>query len=132
MRQVLSSAFTHYLLIITQDDNGESGVQLAQVPAIVYENDRITSLTVTTVTLTRGGTYRYEIYGQNSASNLNPNDISVVGSANFTSNPRIEAGHISTNPQTADFHAAWMMAEINNAAPFGVDMRKKGKADGRA
>jgi hypothetical protein len=80
MRQVLSSAFTHYLLIITQDDNGESGVQLAQVPAIAYENDRITSLTVTTVTLTRGGTYRYEIYGQNSASNLNPNNSSVVGS----------------------------------------------------
>jgi hypothetical protein len=58
--------------------------------------------------------------------------ISCVGSANFTNNPRIEAGHISTRKQTADFHRDWILAEIKNCAPFGVDMRKVGKKDGRA
>ena len=53
--------------------------------------------------------------------------ISCVGSANFTSNPRIEAGYLSTNPQIADFHTAWIMAEINRADPFGLDIRKRGK-----
>lgn len=57
--------------------------------------------------------------------------ISVVGSANFTNNPRIEAGHISTNPDTAAFHAAWILDEIAKKEPFGVDMRKRGKKDGR-
>jgi hypothetical protein len=58
--------------------------------------------------------------------------ISVVGSANFTNNPRIEAGHMSTNAKAADFHAGWILAEIKNAQPFGLDMRKRGRADGRA
>jgi len=58
--------------------------------------------------------------------------ISCVGSANFTNNPRIEAGHISTARNVAEFHADWIRAEIANAAPFGVDMRKAGKRDGRS
>jgi len=58
--------------------------------------------------------------------------ISCVGSANFTNNPRIEAGHISTARNVAEFHADWSRAEIANAAPFGVDMRKAGKRDGRS
>jgi hypothetical protein len=57
--------------------------------------------------------------------------VSCVGSANFTNNPRIEAGHISTQKKTAIFHRDWILAEIKNAAPFGVDMRKAGKPDGR-
>lgn len=57
--------------------------------------------------------------------------ISVVGSANFTSNPRIEAGHMSTSKEVADFHEGWLLAEINKAEPFGCDMNKRGKADGR-
>lgn len=52
---------------------------LAQVPVIVSESQRITTLTVTTLTLTLPGLYRYEVYGQNSAVNLNPTDNSVVG-----------------------------------------------------
>jgi hypothetical protein len=97
MRQVLTETFTHYLLVITQDDNGQSGVQLAQVPTIAYENDRITSLTVTTVTLTQGGTYRYEIYGQNSASNIDPENAAVVGS--------VAIGTIKMNDTTQYFNA---------------------------
>ena len=58
--------------------------------------------------------------------------MSCVTSANFTNNPRIEAGHISTNPAVGDFHRQWIQAEIDKAAPFGADMRKMGKKDGRA
>lgn len=50
--------------------------------------------------------------------------ISFVSSANFTNNPRIEAGHISTNPDISHFHKSWIMAEIEKAEPFGVDMRR--------
>lgn len=57
--------------------------------------------------------------------------ISCVGSANLTSNPRIEAGHISTSHRIAEFHERWIRQEIENAKPFGVDMRQRGKADGR-
>ena len=56
--------------------------------------------------------------------------ISVVGSANFTNNPRIEAGHLSTLPAIASFHEEWIKAEIANSKPFGVDMRKA-RQDGR-
>lgn len=57
--------------------------------------------------------------------------VSVVGSANFTSNPRIEAGHVSTRRAVGEFHRDWILAEINNAKPFGDDMNKIGKKDGR-
>lgn len=57
--------------------------------------------------------------------------VSCVGSANFTGNPRIEAGHISTSSAVGDFHRRWIESEIKNAAPFGIDMRKVGKPDGR-
>ncbi len=55
------------------------GNSIAQVPPIVVENQRYTELTVTTVGLTLPGRYRYDVYGQNSNSNTNPNNASVVG-----------------------------------------------------
>jgi magnesium-transporting ATPase (P-type) len=78
-RQYFATAFSHYLLILTHEENSTTGTDLAQVVTIVNENQRITTLTVTTVGLTLAGRYRYEVYGQNSAVNLNPNDASVVG-----------------------------------------------------
>ena len=78
-RQYFASTFTHYLLILTHEENSTTGTDLAQVPTIVNENQRITTLTVTTAGLTLAGRYRYYVYGQNSASNTNPNDVSVVG-----------------------------------------------------
>lgn len=57
--------------------------------------------------------------------------VAVVGSANFTNNPRIEAGHLTTSRETAEFHRRWILAEIDHAAPFGEDMRRRGKKDGR-
>ena len=78
-RQYFAQTFTHFLLIITHEENSTAGDSIAQVPAIVLENQRITQLTVTTVGLTLQGRYRYYVYGQNSAVNLDPNNAAVVG-----------------------------------------------------
>lgn len=78
-RQYYATAYTHYLLIITHEENSTTGEELAQVATVVLENVRITQLTVTTVGLTLAGRYRYEVYGQNSANNLDPTNASVVG-----------------------------------------------------
>lgn len=79
-RQMYSDAFTHYLLILTLEDNGAlTGETLAQVPIIVIDNERFTQLTITTETLLTAGTYRYDVYGQNSSSNTDVEDASVVG-----------------------------------------------------
>ncbi len=78
-RQYFAQTFTNFLLIITHEENSTAGDSIAQVPAIVLENQRITQLTVTTVGLTLQGRYRYYVYGQNSAVNLDPNNAAVVG-----------------------------------------------------
>lgn len=52
-------------------------------------------------------------------------NISIIGSANYTNNPRIEAGVITESKQIANFHKDWIMAEINNADPF--EAKKRGK-----
>lgn len=78
-RQYFAATFTHFLLIITHEENSTAGDSVAQVPVIVLENQRITQLTVTTVGLTLQGRYRYYVYGQNSAVNLDPNNAAVVG-----------------------------------------------------
>lgn len=44
--------------------------------------------------------------------------VSCVCSANFTNNPRIEAGHISTNTEIFDFHYDWLKREIAQLHPF--------------
>nr|VFK22815.1 MAG: hypothetical protein BECKLPF1236A_GA0070988_103594 [Candidatus Kentron sp. LPFa]VFK35193.1 MAG: hypothetical protein BECKLPF1236C_GA0070990_103434 [Candidatus Kentron sp. LPFa] len=53
--------------------------------------------------------------------------ISCVSSANWTHNPRIEAGHLSTNKQVADFHTDWIRREIQGKEPFGQDVVKVAK-----
>jgi len=78
-RQYFAVAFTHYLLILIHEENSTVGEELAQVPTIVLENQRITQLTVTTVGLTLPGRYRFEVYGQNSAVNLDPSNAAVLG-----------------------------------------------------
>lgn len=78
-RQYYATAFTDYLLILTHEENSTTGTYLAQVANILNETTRITQLQVTTVGLTLAGRYRYEVYGQNSNSNTNPADASVVG-----------------------------------------------------
>ena len=78
-RQYYATPYTHYLLVLTHEENSTAGDQLAQVATIVNENVRITQLSVTTVGLTLAGRYRYEVYGQNSAVNINPSNAAVVG-----------------------------------------------------
>lgn len=44
--------------------------------------------------------------------------ISIVGSANWTQNPRVECGVISTEKNTALFHIEWIEKLMNNAELF--------------
>jgi magnesium-transporting ATPase (P-type) len=78
-RQYYATPYTHYLIVLTHEENSTTGEELAQVATIVNENVRITQLSVTTVGLTLAGRYRYEVYGQNSAVNINPSNAAVVG-----------------------------------------------------
>jgi len=94
-RQYYSTAFTNYLFILTHEENSTTGNKLAQVAVIANENVRITQLTVTTVGLTLAGRYRYEVYGQNSAVNTNPNNAAVVGI--------VERGYVVLNSNTQWF-----------------------------
>jgi len=80
-RSFYATAFTHYLLVLVLDGVGvdQQGATLAQVLDVVNENARATEVTLTTIGLTNTGTYQYYAYGQNSSSNINPDDASVVG-----------------------------------------------------
>ncbi len=44
--------------------------------------------------------------------------ISIVSSANFTNNPRIESGVLTESKKIADFHIGWISEEIAGAKPF--------------
>jgi hypothetical protein len=94
-RQYYSTAFTHYLIILTHEENSTTGSDLAQVATIVNETVRVTQLTITTVGLTLAGRYRYEVYGQNSAINTNPTNAAVVGI--------VERGYAVLNDNTSWF-----------------------------
>jgi len=75
-RQYFNVAFTNYLLVLTYEMTGE---KLAQVVDVITENERVTKIRLTTVPLIDAGRYHYEVYGQNSNTNLDPTDDSVVG-----------------------------------------------------
>jgi hypothetical protein len=78
-RQYFATPFTHYLFILTHEENSTTGRKWPQVATIVNENVRITELSISTDKITLAGRYRYDVYGQNSANNINPNNASVVG-----------------------------------------------------
>jgi hypothetical protein len=44
--------------------------------------------------------------------------ISVVGSANYTRNPRIEAGVLCCDKTVAAFHRDWILKELSNSSAF--------------
>jgi hypothetical protein len=78
-------AFTHYLVIFTSMASLDTFAMVGNVDA---DNARYTKLSVLTnqtlgasgrVLLTESGQYTYEVYGQNSSSNLSPTDASVEG-----------------------------------------------------
>ena len=78
-------AFTNYLIIL---ENMASTEQHAFVGDVEVDNARYTKISVYTnqplgsssrVLLTETGLYTYKAYGQNSSTNLNASDVSVVG-----------------------------------------------------
>jgi hypothetical protein len=75
-RAYFNVAFTHYLLVMTYEMTGE---KLAQVVEVINENERVTKIRLTTVGLVDAGRYHSEVYGQNSSSNIDPTNASVVG-----------------------------------------------------
>jgi hypothetical protein len=75
-RAYFNVAFTHYLLVMTYEMTGE---KLAQVVDVMYENERVTKIRLTTVGLVDAGRYHYEVNGQNSSTNIEPTDAPVVG-----------------------------------------------------
>lgn len=77
-RAIFSLPFTHYLLTLTAEDNGHSTEDSAQVLTVVTENTRYTKATFSTTGL-KAGRYSFVIYAQDSASNTDKEDSSVVG-----------------------------------------------------
>lgn len=75
-RTFFTESFTHYLMVLSKELSNKS---LHQVVEIIQENERFTKIKLTTESLIDSGTYRYEVYGQNSSTNTDINDASVVG-----------------------------------------------------
>jgi hypothetical protein len=71
--------FTHYMFSIIREENSETGEKLNQVPAVITDGSGYSHITVTTSTLTQAGRYRYVVYGQNSSTNIDDEDASIVG-----------------------------------------------------
>jgi hypothetical protein len=80
-------AYTHYLIILTSKATGET---FSFVADVVSEDARITEITVSTATnnpsssaviISEGGQYIYTVYGQNSSTNTDPDNATVVGIA---------------------------------------------------
>jgi hypothetical protein len=76
-------SFTHYLLELTNQATQEKHYA---VPVLSYDNERYTQFeldtnadTTNSVLITESGLFTYKIWGQNSATNLDPDDAVVVG-----------------------------------------------------
>lgn len=77
------ASFTHYLLELTNQATEEKHYA---VPVLTYDNERYTQFDLPTnadatssVLITESGLYTYKVWGQNSSTNLDPEDASVVG-----------------------------------------------------
>jgi len=77
--------YTNYLVIFT---NMMSREEYPFVANVLSDNDRYTKIRISTdsnaptsgdILVTETGQFWYKVFGQNSSSNLNPNDVSVVG-----------------------------------------------------
>jgi hypothetical protein len=73
------ATYTHYLFVFKYEEHGAGGSPVGTVATIVYENWRVTEVTLSTVGIEITGRYSYTVYGQNSASNTDPDDAAVVG-----------------------------------------------------
>ena len=82
---LFSTTYTNYLLVLQNELTSEL---LYVIPTIINENNRITTLGISTnfddpinasILINHGGRWNYIVYGQNSDTNLDPNDVVVVG-----------------------------------------------------
>ena len=98
-------SFTHYLMILK---NNATEKEHPCILSPTLDNERYTRVGIPTnnddpaggsVLITESGLYTYTIYGQNSATNKNPEDASVVGVC--------EVG-----PCRVSAEAAWTIPEV--------------------
>jgi hypothetical protein len=82
---LFDTTYTDYLLVIQNEITLET---FYVIPAQISENDRVTTLAISTndddptngsIYVTNGGRYNFIIYGQNSTTNLDPQNAVVVG-----------------------------------------------------
>jgi hypothetical protein len=82
---LFDTTYTDYLLMIQNEITLET---FYVIPAQISENDRVTTLAISTndddptngsILVTNGGRYNFIIYGQNSDTNLDPQNAVVVG-----------------------------------------------------
>ena len=71
--------FSHYMVSIIHEENSETGTLLNQVPEVLSDGSNYSNLIITTVGITQSGRYRYIVYGQNSSTNIDADDASIVG-----------------------------------------------------
>lgn len=82
---LFDTTYTDYLLVIQNEITLET---YYVIPTQISENDRVTTLAISTndddptngsIYVTNGGRYNFIIYGQNSDTNLDPQNAVVVG-----------------------------------------------------
>ena len=77
--RVTLTDFSHYMISIIHEENSETGTLLNQVPEVLSDGSNYSNLILTTVGITQSGRYRYIVYGQNSSTNTDADDASIVG-----------------------------------------------------
>ena len=82
---LFATTYTDYLVVIQNETTLEN---FYVIPSTISENDRITSLAISTndddptngsILIVDGGRYNFVVYGQNSDTNLDPTNGVVVG-----------------------------------------------------
>lgn len=82
---LFATTYTNYLVVIQNEITLEN---FYVIPSTISENDRITTLAISTndddptngsILVVNGGRYNFIVYGQNSDTNLDPTDTVVVG-----------------------------------------------------
>jgi hypothetical protein len=82
---LFDTTYTDYLLVIQNEITLET---YYVIPTQISENDRVTTLAISTndddptngsIYVVNGGRYNFIIYGQNSTTNLDPQNAVVVG-----------------------------------------------------
>lgn len=82
---LFATTYTNYLVVIQNEITLET---FYVIPSTISENDRITTLAISTndddptngsILVVNGGRYNFVVYGQNSDTNLDPTSGDVVG-----------------------------------------------------